>query len=408
MGIVKATNLGKAFKHYQSRWHMLLDWLLPFGSQRYEQHWVLRNINFDIEAGEAVALIGMNGAGKSTLLKLISGTLKPTDGSIRVTGHLSALLELGIGFHPDLTGRQNVFMAGQLLGLSQAKIKKLMPDIEAFAEIGDYIDQPIRVYSSGMQVRLAFSIATAYRPDILVIDEALSVGDAHFQHKSFERIQKYREQGTALLIVSHDKNAILSICDRVILLNRGQQIQDGSPIEIFDLYNAIVAEADGNASQVQQKILDHGRTQTRSGSGEARVASISLLESTSGQVLEILRVGTRVRLEIDVAVLAPLPALVLGFSIRNRLGQIVFGTNTYHTQQILEDLQTGEVRKFCIEFFLNIGPGAYSISTALVNSNTHLDQNYEWVDNALSFDVVHGSETYFEGQSYLEPIIRIF
>nr|EJJ8492468.1 ABC transporter ATP-binding protein [Escherichia coli] len=169
----------------------------------------------------------MNGAGKSTLLKIITGTTAPTHGNISVKGRVAALLELGMGFHPDFTGKENVFMSGQLMGLTSAEIDELMPDIEAFAEIGDYINQPVRTYSSGMQVRLAFAIATAVRPQLLIIDEALSVGDAYFQAKCFNRIRNFKKRGTTLLIVSHDQAAIANICTRAILLDKGRVVADG-------------------------------------------------------------------------------------------------------------------------------------------------------------------------------------
>lgn len=405
MAAITITNLGKAFKQYHSRWRRLFDWLVPFGKQHYDQHWVLREISIDIKAGEAVALVGMNGAGKSTLLKLISGTLQPTVGTIKVAGHLAALLELGIGFHPDFTGRQNVFMAGQLLGLSPAEIETLMPAIEAFAEIGDYIDQPVRVYSSGMQVRLAFSVATARRPDILVIDEALSVGDAHFQHKSFERIQQYRALGTTLLIVSHDKNAIQSICDRVVILNQGTMVDQGPPDAMFDLYNALIADAD--RQNVTHTTSADGHLQLTSGTGEAKVVGIRLLNANTREPLQVVPVGIDVLLEVDVATYAAVDCLVFGFSIRNRLGQVMYGTNTFFTKQAVHDLKSGDIKKFKIQFAMTLGPGMYSVSTALVNSDTHLDCNYEWRDFATSFEVVNLDMPHFEGQTYLTPRIEI-
>ena len=184
MGSIRVTQLGKAYKQYSTRWSRLLEWALPFLGERHQKKWVLKDVSFTVEPGEAVGIIGVNGAGKSTLLKMITGTTQPTSGKIEITGRVAALLELGMGFHPEFTGRQNVYMSGQLLGLTVEEIAQLMPDIEAFAEIGDYIDQPVRVYSSGMQVRLAFSVATAIRPDILIVDEALSVGDKYFSQKS--------------------------------------------------------------------------------------------------------------------------------------------------------------------------------------------------------------------------------
>lgn len=404
MGAIRITGLGKAFKHYQSRWARLADWLLPGGRGRFTQHWVLRDINLDIAPGEAVALVGMNGAGKSTLLKLICGTLHPTEGRIETTGNLAALLELGIGFHPDFTGRQNVIMAGQLLGLSPEEISALMPEIEAFAEIGDYIDQPVRVYSSGMQVRLAFSVATAKRPDILVVDEALSVGDAHFQHKSFERIQQYRAQGTTLLIVSHDKNAIQSICDRVVILAKGQLLHEGPPDAMFDLYNALIARADQDG--IAQTIGDDGQLAVHSGTGEASVKAIRLVDAATNAALTVVAAGQAVILQVEVAIHADVPVLVFGFSIRNRLGQVMYGTNTYYTGQLIRGAKIGDATSFNVMFDMNLGPGPYTISTALVGSDTHLDSNYEWRDRACSFEVINSNLDFFEGQAYLNTRIE--
>jgi lipopolysaccharide transport system ATP-binding protein len=236
MGSITVTNLGKAYKKYPNRRARLLDWLLPMEKPSYELHWVLKDINFVVNPGEAVGIIGMNGAGKSTLLKMITGTTQPTCGSVHIQGRMAALLELGMGFHPDFTGRQNAFMAGQLLGLTSEEITALMPEIEAFAEIGEYIDQPVRVYSSGMQVRLAFAVATAKRPDILIVDEALSVGDAYFQSKCFERINAFKKDGTTLLIVSHAVGEIVKHCSRALLIKEGRILLDSSAREVTNKY----------------------------------------------------------------------------------------------------------------------------------------------------------------------------
>jgi lipopolysaccharide transport system ATP-binding protein len=274
MGTIRVHNLGKAFKQYDKRWSRLAEWILPFIGTQHRLKWVLEDISFQLAPGEAVGIIGINGAGKSTLLKLITGTSQPSTGSVAMTGRVAALLELGMGFHPDFTGRQNAFMAGQLIGLSVEEIEQAMPAIEAFADIGDYIDQPVRVYSSGMQMRLAFSVATVKRPDILIIDEALSVGDVYFQHKSFERVREFRKLGTTLLIVSHDRAAIQSICDRAILLDGGRLTKQGSPEEVMDYYNALIAEREN--STVEQVKTAEGRVQTTSGSGEATVTAIKI------------------------------------------------------------------------------------------------------------------------------------
>jgi lipopolysaccharide transport system ATP-binding protein len=365
---------------------------------------VLQDISFSVNPGEAVGIIGVNGAGKSTLLKMLTGTTEPTTGSVQTTGRVAALLELGIGFHPEFTGRQNAFMAGQLLGMSAEEIRELMPQIEAFAEIGDYMDRPVRVYSSGMQMRLAFSVATARRPDILIIDEALSVGDAYFQHKSFERIRQFRRDGTTLLIVSHDKAAIQSICDRAILLNAGRIGLQGEPEAVMDYYNALLAERENQT--VRQHATEGGRMQTISGTGEATVQSIALFDE-NGKTIEVVDVGQPVRLSIEVRANAPVDRLILGYGIKDRFGQVVYGINTELTKQPLIDVAAGQNYLFDITFSASLGPGTYSVQTALVGSESHLVSNYEWRDLALVFHVVNMSKPSFAGCAWINPRIDI-
>ena len=230
---ISLTGIGKAFRTYPSPWARLREWLGLTSRAAYQGAWVLRHVDLDFKKGEAVGIVGLNGAGKSTLLKLIAGVTQPTEGSVKVSGKLSALLELGMGFHPDFTGRQNLLTAGQLMGIPLRRLEVLMPEIEAFAEIGEYIDRPVRVYSSGMQMRLAFSLATADQPDVLIVDEALSVGDAYFQQKSFDRIRQFKASGTTLILVSHDHFAIQSICDRAILLQGGSVTLDADPESVW-------------------------------------------------------------------------------------------------------------------------------------------------------------------------------
>ncbi|AJE15484.1 ABC transporter ATP-binding protein [Stutzerimonas balearica] len=404
MGTISVSNLGKAYKQYPTRWSRLAEWITPGHRPRHSLKWVLQGISFTVNPGEAVGIIGINGAGKSTLLKMITGTTQPTTGEVRMAGRVAALLELGMGFHPDFTGRQNAFMAGQLLGYSVDEIAHLMPEIEAFAEIGDYLDQPVRVYSSGMQVRLAFSVATVIRPDILIIDEALSVGDAYFQHKSFERIREFRKQGTTLLIVSHDKQAIQSICDRAILLNAGRLAMEGEPEAVMDYYNALLA---GHQNQtVKQEATADGKVQTISGTGEAVVTDIALLDA-NGQRVEMVDVGQSVTLQIQVRTHAPIGRLVLGYGIKDRLGQVIYGTNTDLKKQVLNDVPADSSIRFDIAFPANLGPGTYSVQTALVSTDTHLVNNYEWRDLALLFNVVNINKPHFAGVAWLDPNIEI-
>ena len=404
MGSIRVKQLGKAYKQYTHRWSRLGEWLLPWRGTRHRLKWVLEDINFQLAPGEAVGIIGINGAGKSTLLKLITGTAQPTTGSVQIEGRVAALLELGMGFHPDFTGRQNAYMAGQLIGLSVSDISTLMPEIEAFADIGDYIDQPVRVYSSGMQMRLAFSVATVRRPDVLIVDEALSVGDAYFQHKSFERIRSFREQGTTLLIVSHDKGAIQSVCDRAILLDAGRISKEGTPEEIMDYYNAMLAERENQ--NVRQETHASGKVQTISGSGEATVHHIALLNE-QGEAAEVHDVGSLVTLQVVVEVHHAIPNLTLGYRIKDRLGQPIFGTNTFHKEAPVPPVADGQRLTFSFQFRLNLGPGSYSVATALHSADTHLVDNYEWRDLALVFQVMNLSHGYFEGSAWLDPQVQL-
>jgi len=401
MGTLVVANVGKAYKRYPGKWSRALEWIS--GRPRHDKTWVLRDISFSVNPGEAVGIIGVNGAGKSTLLKIITGTTQATTGSVSIQGRVAALLELGMGFHPDFTGRQNVFTAGQLLGLRADEIAVCMPAIEAFAEIGDYIDQPVRMYSSGMQIRLAFSVATAVRPDILIVDEALSVGDAYFQHKSFSRIREFREQGTTLLIVSHDRSSIQSLCGRAILLERGFVIKDGNPEEVMDFYNAIIAEKENATVEVRR--LEDGRVQTSSGTGEARVESIALLNEDD-EAVEFINVGQSVQLKVEIRIHADLPELVFGYMIKDRLGQPVFGTNTHHLGVDMRHIAKGDRLTLVFSFPANIGLGSYSVSTALHVADTHLAANYEWRDLALMFNVVNLNRNQFVGVSWIPPQVE--
>jgi len=403
MGTITITNLGKAYKQYPTRWSRLAEWLMPVSKPRHQLKWVLQDINFTVNPGEAVGIIGINGAGKSTLLKMITGTTLSTTGSVNITGRVAALLELGMGFHPDFTGRQNAYMAGQLLGMSAEEIAGLMPEIEAFAEIGDYIDQPVRVYSSGMQMRVAFSVATAMRPDVLIVDEALSVGDAYFQHKSFDRIREFRKLGTTLLIVSHDKQAIQSICDRAILLNGGKLAMQGEPEAVMDYYNAMLADKQNNT--VRQQITVDGKVETISGTGEATVEYITLLDA-KGEQVELVNVGQSLCLHIVVRSTVDIPELVLGYMIKDRLGQPVFGTNTYHLKRKIEHLEKNRSIVFNFAFAANLGEGSYSIAVALHTSDTHIIKNYEWRDLALQFNVINIDKSSFVGVAWLPPTLE--
>jgi lipopolysaccharide transport system ATP-binding protein len=404
MGVIQVKGLGKAYKQYSNQWARLAEWVVPFTAPHHQKHWVLQDINFEVKAGEAVGIVGSNGAGKSTLLKIITGTVRPTTGEVLLGGRVAAMLELGMGFHPDFTGRQNAIMGGQLLGLSLDTINSLMPKIEAFAEIGDYIDQPVRTYSSGMQMRLAFSVATVQRPDILIVDEALSVGDTYFQHKSFDRIRTFRKEGTTLLIVSHDRYAIQTVCDRAILLDAGQVRMEGAPIDVLDYYHAMMAERDHY--KIRQLALADGRLATISGTGEVYITDVQLLDE-SNQPVNSVKVGQDLNLVVSIKAREDLPRVVLGFMITDRLGHCIYGINTHRLEQPLENMLAGEEATYCFRFPARLGKGSYSLSLSLSRFDSHLDKNFEWRDNALMFHVFNTKREDFVGSSWLDAKVDV-
>lgn len=403
MSLLNVSGLGKSYRSYRSEWLRFARWLyLPIKPSA--EKWIIRHINFSIEPGEAIGIVGQNGAGKSTLLKMITGTLQPSEGTVTCRGRIAAILELGMGFNPELTGRQNAYHAAGLMGFSKEQIDSVIEWIDNFAEIGSYFDEPVRTYSSGMQMRVAFAVATAFRPEILIIDEALSVGDGYFQHKSFDRIREFQQQGTTLLIVSHDRSAIQALCSRAVLLDKGTIIKDGNPEEVMDFYNALIAEKEGTSVTVQH--LDNGRVQTRSGSGEASILAVDVFNSLE-QPAEFIRVGEIASLRIKVAVSVALPELVVGYMIKDRLGQSVYGTNTHHLGCKLEALEADTEIEYRFTFAMNLGVGSYSIAVALHTADTHLAQNYEWRDLAAVFNVVNMDREEFVGLTWMPPEVEL-
>lgn len=418
MGTIRIKHVSKAYKQYKTRWARLLEWMLPFDFARHTLKWVLKDIHFEAEAGEAIGILGINGAGKSTLLKLITGTSKPTTGSIEIQGQVAAILELGMGFHPDFTGRQNVMMAGQLLGLSTDELQALMPEIIQFAELQEYIDEPVRVYSSGMSMRLAFAVATAKRPDILIVDEALSVGDAYFQHKSFSRIRYFQEQGTTLLLVSHDIGAIRGICNRSIWLDKGIVRMEGNSKEVSDAYSAALygkqqdIEDDAreeatspprppvvqwfkdarqdfiNLSNLRNdiQVFTYDEQAPRWGDGAATITSI-LLTDKQGTPFSWMIGGEEVILKVDAYAKRDLHHVSVGFLVRDKLGQSLFGDNTIiTTADAPRSVKAQQAFQAQFHFLMPLLPqGIYTLSVALAVGSQENHVINEWVNNAVRF-----------------------
>jgi lipopolysaccharide transport system ATP-binding protein len=401
--VLNVHRIGKVFRRYRHEIYRVLRWF-SIQAPLDEETWVLRNITFSVQSGQALGIVGRNGAGKSTLLKLITGTMRPSEGEVSVAGKISAILELGMGFNPDYTGQQNVFHALGLMGYQHSEIAGIVQDIRDFSELGDYFDQPLRVYSSGMHMRLAFSVATAFRPDILIVDEALSVGDAYFQHKSFDKIKQFRELGTTLILVSHDRMALLSLCDRAILLHDGTIALDGEPESVLDYYNALLSQQSDQS--IQTKTLSNGQTQTSSGSKKVTIQDTCLLDA-NGAETDTLDVGDNVTIYVRALAHEHVQRLVLGYAIKDRFGQTLYGTNTFFSEQSTDNVGAGEEFEFCVGFAANLGPGTYSVALALVGGENHIGENYEWRDLAIIFSVTNLSKKTFDGKIYLPSEIAV-
>jgi lipopolysaccharide transport system ATP-binding protein len=397
MGHIRVHNIGKAYKRYPRKWGRLAEW--AGAGTHHELRWALRDVTFDVMPGEAVGIIGFNGAGKSTLLKIICGTTRATTGDVVVGGRIAALLELGIGFHPDFTGRENAYMAGQLRGLGTGEIDDHLRDIEDFAAIGDYLDQPLRTYSSGMEVRLAFSVATAVRPDILIVDEALAVGDVLFQQKCFDRIRSFCAAGTTLLFVSHSLASVHSLCNRALLINEGRVIVDGPPREAIDLLNALTVRA-READRDRLVIAAAEPTSGAVGMAEASIASpedgapalqvgeevttapashptgsyarqgasvtaVTLLHDD--RPVDAFISESTVTLEIAVRFDAHYDDPHIGFQIRNARGEPVFMTNTHCMRVSVGTVHAGNELAVRFRFRAALAPGDYSITAGVAN-----------------------------------------
>lgn len=406
--VIRVGHVDKIYKLYAYPKDRMKEALHPLRRKYHKEFYALQDVSFEVRRGETVGIIGLNGSGKSTLLKVICGVLTPNRGEVSVAGRVSALLELGAGFNPDFTGMENVYFQGAIMGYTRREMEALVPQILEFADIGDFVHQQVKTYSSGMFVRLAFAIAISVDPDVLIVDEALAVGDAYFQAKCMKRIRQFKEQGKTILFVSHDPSSVQALCDMAYLLDKGKVIEHGAPDMVFDVYNAMLSVPDDDAPDTVRKTehAETGKIQITSGTGEATVRDIRL-ENSRGARVEQIAVGEAVKLCVEVEVNADLPELVLGYMIKNRLGQPMYGTNTWHTGQVLKDVRAGESYRFEISFQANLGEGDYSVTTALTEDETHLSRNYEWADLKLIFRVFNSKVIPFVGSCWIQPEITV-
>jgi lipopolysaccharide transport system ATP-binding protein len=414
--VLTVQGLSKAFALYAKPIDRLKEALT--GKVHHARHQALADLSFTLHKGEALGLIGQNGAGKSTLLKIIAGVLQSDAGSVLIRGRIAGLLELGTGFDLEATGRQNIALNARLMGLTEDQIIQMTPQVVAFAELGPFIDMPVRSYSSGMVMRLGFAVAYHAQPAAFIVDEALSVGDARFQQKCRTKIVDFKAQGGALLFVSHDLSAVRFFCDRVLVLDKGQAVFDGSPDQAVQAYYRILSGSGTSKDDFTNMDL-----QDRAGYGHRQVRIQSVLwEPEQGppttivcpedsqcvqtpapllQVASGTRVAVSVRLVSDIAFKPS-----VGILIRDRFGQDVFGVNTA-LRHLDFDLDSGERVAVVFDLTLDLAPGPYTITLAVHTDVTHHDDCQHWWDNALSIEVAGFASQFFLGLVQIPHQIRI-
>jgi len=399
--IVRFENVSKSYAIYDSPGDRLAEILTFQKLRRHRDFWALRDITFEIRRGETFCVIGENGSGKSTLLQIVAGILEPTGGSAQTDGRVAALLELGSGFNPDFTGRDNVYLNAAILGLSAAEVDRLYPRIVEFAEIGDFIHQPVKTYSSGMSVRLAFAVAIHVHPEVLLVDEALAVGDIYFRQRCLRKVHELRSQGVTILFVSHSMGDVKAIGDRTLWLDGGRVRALGATDGVVAQYLAAMNDKDatyieahpvdatGPAEQAPEFVEGLPNVDHRYGDGRARVAGIAVLNET-GQPIRLLEPGSTAVVRISVEARESIARPNVGFMLRNHMGLDFAGTNTLREGVEMPPLRPGERRT--VDFHIQVPtlyPSAFSFSPAVADGDLTAYRMCDWVDNALVLQMGH-------------------
>jgi lipopolysaccharide transport system ATP-binding protein len=403
--------VSKSYAIYESPGDRLKELVCLNRIKRHRDFWALRDVSFEVERGQTFCIVGENGSGKSTLLQMVAGILAPSSGSVAVNGRVSALLELGAGFNPEFSGRDNVYLNGSILGLSKKQIDGRYREIEDFAEIGEFINRPVKTYSSGMVVRLAFAVAINVDPEILLVDEALSVGDVYFRQRCMRKVHELRARGVTILFVSHAASDVKAIGDRVMWLEHGRLIDIGEPDRVIGKYLASMVEKDSEylklKSTTREKRISSGPSRApevvetipnidaRHGDGRAEVIGIAVLDE-QGRTTGLLMPCSRYVVRISVRAKEDLPMPIVGFMLRNQLGMDFAGTNTAREGYELPPMQPGDVAT--VDFHIDVPelyPASFSFSPAIADGTLMAYRTCDWIDNAIVLQMGRG-----EGQIY--------
>jgi len=395
--ILEVKNITKIYKIYKSNFDRLKE---IFTNKTYHREFVSNDdISFDLYEGETLGIIGTNGAGKSTILKIIAGVSNASSGSVIKKGRVTALLELGTGFNNEISGYENIFLNGTLIGMTQAQCHEKAQEIIDFSELGSYINEPIKTYSSGMKMRLAFSIALYSDPQILIVDEALSVGDAHFGAKCTKALALRKKQNMSIIYVSHDLNSLKLLCDRLVMLNKGKLVEHGTPQDVINKYNFLIAKL--NDTDDALKISEQNSNSF--GTFDVEIKKITI--NKNGQALEDFETGDKVDIELEIYSKIDTDDLTIGIHIRDKYAQDIYGTNTFY-QNVSLSLKADTTYTCTYSMQLNIGSGKYTLGAALHTSDWHTELCYHWIDNAINFNISGTKEKLFIGLCRLEPTIK--
>lgn len=413
---IQVSHLTKQYKLYNHNRDRVAD-ALGFGKRaHYTEHLALNDVSMTIRKGETVGIIGTNGSGKSTILKIITGVLTPTSGEVAVNGRISALLELGAGFNMEYNGIENIYLNGTMIGFTEDEIKAKLDDILAFADIGEYVYQPVKMYSSGMFMRLAFAVAINIDPEILIVDEALAVGDVFFQAKCFHKFDEFKKAGKTVLFVSHDMSSISKYCDRVILLNQGVKLGEGSPKEMIDIYKQVLVgqyDPDGGNQQADGEPEDgagnsgngvaENPDKLEYGSGKAKIISYDILDS-SGKVNSTIAKGSECTFRMSIEFLEDVKAPIFAFTIKNKYGVEITGTNTMFEKAFLEPVGKGEVKTVSFRQKVDLQGGEYLLSLGVTGYEEENFTVYHRLYDVMNMTVVSDKNTvgYYDMNSSIQ------
>lgn len=403
---IQVKNVSKIYKLYHRPSDRLIDTFGLPGRKKFKEHRALNNVSFEVKKGETLGIIGTNGSGKSTVLKIITGVLNPTEGDVVIDGRISALLELGAGFNMEYTGRQNVYLNGMMMGFCDEEIDAKLQDILDFADIGEFADQPVKTYSSGMFVRLAFAVAINIDPEILIVDEALSVGDVFFQAKCYKKFDEFKKQGKTILFVSHDLGSVVKYCDRVVLLNKGDKLDEGSPKDMVGLYKRVLL---GQTKEAQEKMLarvsDSGadaglwkshyvinKDVDEYGTGKAAIVDFAIVDE-KGEYTNCIEKGTRFSIKSKVHFYEEIPEPIFTYSFKNIKGTTITGTNTMYEQKSIGTAQAGEEYVATFEQSMFLQGGEYLLSVSCTGYDASGFTVYHRLYDVCYVTVISGKDT---------------